>query len=408
MPENDYKYEPDDFFSSSYRYVRDKAKSAVTSLYDPEHPYNAVQKSMAPMSPRPSVGGYTPPSGLAGRELKSPGSGYAGYYNDHPLSGLETPPERRAAAPTAGITPRRPAVAAPTPETAPAPVPAPVPQSQTNEAALPKPGMWKSFTDWFGALGPDKQSALQMAGLKAGLSILAQPPSAYPISAAETIGKAGLQGLQTYSDEMETSRKGALERRKLDLEENKTLAEIDKIRRPELPYKVGQRVKYTGEDGFEYEGTFQGLSGVGNKPVFTESRKVAQSEDSPRKRMGEFRQYVQDLTGLYKTKASIQKGYDPFTGQMIPQENISNALATIEREIQDSERFIKQYYPNEWSVRRGLDTSARVSPEEALKSPGYRPGATGGTGAVKVGEIQKGYRFKGGDPSKKENWEKVQ
>jgi hypothetical protein len=49
--------------------------------------------------------------------------------------------------------------------------------------------------------------------------------------------------------------------------------------------------------------------------------------------------------------------------------------------------------------------AARKAPGQVRKE--FREGATGKTAAPKQGDVMDGYRFKGGDPSKKESWEKV-
>lgn len=41
------------------------------------------------------------------------------------------------------------------------------------------------------------------------------------------------------------------------------------------------------------------------------------------------------------------------------------------------------------------------------RAPAPQPAAPAASGLPKAGEVRKGYRFKGGDPSKRENWEKV-
>lgn len=53
--------------------------------------------------------------------------------------------------------------------------------------------------------------------------------------------------------------------------------------------------------------------------------------------------------------------------------------------------------------------SAKASPETTPPNPGVvKPAALSYKGSPAVGAVVKGYRFKGGDPSKKENWEKVE
>ena len=60
-------------------------------------------------------------------------------------------------------------------------------------------------------------------------------------------------------------------------------------------------------------------------------------------------------------------------------------------------------------LKRDME-NRKISMEDQLKAIRGRisGGAPSESGAPKVGEIRKGYRFKGGDPSNKANWEKVQ
>lgn len=89
----------------------------------------------------------------------------------------------------------------------------------------------------------------------------------------------------------------------------------------------------------------------------------------------EFRQYQGQLDGLYKAKASVQKGYDPISGQVIPQTQIEDALKTINEKIFDKENYMKNVFPDEWKHYKpqlGLKDTAQP-PEGAasqLKSPG--------------------------------------
>jgi hypothetical protein len=60
-------------------------------------------------------------------------------------------------------------------------------------------------------------------------------------------------------------------------------------------------------------------------------------------------------------------------------------------------------------LRKGADTSGAAKPPGAAASPAPSAAPSGGgtPGAPKAGEVMQGYRFKGGDPSDKNNWEKV-
>jgi hypothetical protein len=66
----------------------------------------------------------------------------------------------------------------------------------------------------------------------------------------------------------------------------------------------------------------------------------------------EFRQWTSKLDGLKKSEASIQKGFDPITGQIIPQTQIDAALNTVRSQIADTENYISTEYPDQWKKYR--------------------------------------------------------
>jgi len=78
--------------------------------------------------------------------------------------------------------------------------------------------------------------------------------------------------------------------------------------------------------------------------------------DDPNKKtdatLKEFRQHTGKLESLYRSKASIQKGYDPITGDIIPQTQIVAALATIDSAIADAEGYVQSVYPDQWKLYR--------------------------------------------------------
>jgi hypothetical protein len=54
-----------------------------------------------------------------------------------------------------------------------------------------------------------------------------------------------------------------------------------------------------------------------------------------------------------KARASIEKGYDPITGQVIPQTQIETAKATVNGQIANTERYMQATFPNEWKTYVG-------------------------------------------------------
>ena len=55
--------------------------------------------------------------------------------------------------------------------------------------------------------------------------------------------------------------------------------------------------------------------------------------------------------------ASIKKGFDPITGQVIPQTNIENALAQLQPELENIQRYVQTKFPNESRVYFGGGSS---------------------------------------------------
>jgi hypothetical protein len=89
-----------------------------------------------------------------------------------------------------------------------------------------------------------------------------------------------------------------------------------------------------------------------------QSTGTAQREDN------NFLSAVNQLDGLYKSRASIEKGYDPLTGQVIKPENLDQAKETINGQIADRERFISGKWSKQWAAYRGSPGSQQEQPGE--------------------------------------------
>lgn len=83
----------------------------------------------------------------------------------------------------------------------------------------------------------------------------------------------------------------------------------------------------------------------------------------------EFRQHLSDLESLYGRKASIQRGYDPLTGEVIPQENIDKALATVQTAINDRERYVQSIAPQLWEKYRPAMQDTVPQPQQGDGRP---------------------------------------
>jgi hypothetical protein len=66
----------------------------------------------------------------------------------------------------------------------------------------------------------------------------------------------------------------------------------------------------------------------------------------------EFRMHMGQLNGLYKSMANIQKGVDPITQQIIPQDQVEAAKATIQGQINSLESLMQEDYPDQWAKYR--------------------------------------------------------
>jgi hypothetical protein len=86
----------------------------------------------------------------------------------------------------------------------------------------------------------------------------------------------------------------------------------------------------------------------------------------------EFRKEVTALNGLYKSRATIEKGYDPITGQVIPQDQITTAKATIQQQIERQEGIMQIEYPDQWAHYTKKESAAiggkgKTGPTDANK-----------------------------------------
>lgn len=64
----------------------------------------------------------------------------------------------------------------------------------------------------------------------------------------------------------------------------------------------------------------------------------------------DFNQWITKLQTLRRQEAGIQKGYDPITGQVIPQTQIDAALSTVRREIANTEGYLAANHGGRWKV----------------------------------------------------------
>lgn len=109
----------------------------------------------------------------------------------------------------------------------------------------------------------------------------------------------------------------------------------------------------------------------------------------------EFRQHLSDLESLYGRKASIQRGYDPLTGEVIPQENIDQALATVQTAINDRERYVQSFAPQLWEKYRPQIQDSAPQPQQGDGRPPMQ--AIFGGGQAQGGQPQQQAQGRPGD-----------
>jgi len=87
----------------------------------------------------------------------------------------------------------------------------------------------------------------------------------------------------------------------------------------------------------------------------------------------DFRSWTTKLDGLVKAKAAIEKGFDPITGQLIPQTQIQTALSTVNSQIADTENYIKSEHPDSWGKYRKQAPAVKIISGNASKHMALPP-----------------------------------
>jgi hypothetical protein len=89
---------------------------------------------------------------------------------------------------------------------------------------------------------------------------------------------------------------------------------------------------------------------MGNKPSLSAEQKG-------------FSTWISKYDNLAKARATIEKGYDPITAAVIPQTQIATAKATINDQLNRTQRYIKETFPDDWAIYNGK--------EPLVVPPGY-------------------------------------
>ena len=114
-------------------------------------------------------------------------------------------------------------------------------------------------------------------------------------------------------------------------------------------YKVGQtREVKVGNKVITQEWTGREWKNIGEAPRFKPAGSGAGGKGSG---IGtKFSTYISQLNNLYKARSSIKKGVNPYTGNLIPQENIKKALDDINLQIRRLEGYLEYAYPEQFKV----------------------------------------------------------
>ena len=122
------------------------------------------------------------------------------------------------------------------------------------------------------------------------------------------------------------------------------------------------KATYTSTDG--------GLT-LSNKPVSVEPLYKPDSPDGSKsadKKIDDFRSEITHLDTLYGKKATLQSLRDDFGG-IIDEETAKVSLSTVQKQIDDAERYIKSTYPEQWKTRTNIQEGRGSAPSYSGAPP---------------------------------------
>jgi len=108
-----------------------------------------------------------------------------------------------------------------------------------------------------------------------------------------------------------------------------------------------------------------------------DGKPIANVPESSSKGNDDFRQWTSQLDSLVKSKASILKGIDPFTQQIIPQDQIQEAAQMIQSQIDRLQQYLDSQYGDQWRTYTGPDTP---SMSDMMEKKAIERGWTGSPG----------------------------
>ncbi len=113
--------------------------------------------------------------------------------------------------------------------------------------------------------------------------------------------------------------------------------------------------------------------------------------------------YIQTMAFLKGEVANLENGgYAPTESSWTQAKNVINEDYGVEQTlavIPNAQRLINYRLHAQQQIPQGMQQGDRYKVPQGSEAPMQQ-------GAPKAGDVHDGYRFKGGDPSKKENWEK--
>lgn len=139
---------------------------------------------------------------------------------------------------------------------------------------------------------------------------------------------------------------------------------------------------------------------------------VTQSETDPEvrrflQRIADMRNnYYLDISGKAVTASEALRSYNAVPQPGDTPEAMIDKLRGMERRVDQKIGLYRQMYPSlpklDASQFNSSTTGSQLTPQDT-STTSAQPSAT----TIQPGEVRKGYRFKGGNPADKNNWEKV-
>lgn len=179
----------------------------------------------------------------------------------------------------------------------------------------------------------------------------------------------------------------------------------DKLRKEfvnQKPVKVYQETKRFADVARQaVQLSAQGNTNAGDQMLVNAMNKLIDPNSVVRE--GEYARTAQGQSVIGRVQGTIERWTKGGGGLTQPErQQLLQAVESMERAARQN------YQPFEDGMRK-VAGAYKLSPERIMLDPALPSsgGAAMPTSAPRVGEVQQGYRFKGGDPSQQTSWEKV-